>query len=769
MRWSRARGRIGASTARSFDSVLRMTADGFATRRGRRAALVHRDEVNATVRGRRGARLLAQTSGGAIPEVADYRVVLDPDDTFIGTLNEDFAIESTAGDVFQLGNASWRVLQVAGGNVRVADAKGAPPTIPFWLGEAPARSDELSRAVSDLRAEVDRRLDDRETPQRRHASTGWWRRQGSTTDAAEQAVVVPRGGRRALGVIPTQETLVLERFFDESGGMQLVLHAPFGSRINKAWGLALRKRFCRQFNFELQAAATEDALMLSLGPAALVSAVRRLPLSAPRDDARRARAGVSRRAGVQDAVAMEHDDLAGGAARARRAQGGAAAPADAGRRPDGGGVSRRGGLPREHSRAIGRFPIIRSSLRPCATASRRRWTSTGCAPCSAASIAASCASSRATRRSRRSSRTRSSTPSRTRFSTMRRSRSGGATRCSPGARPTPTSAGDLGALDADAIARVREEERPDPRDADELHDALLTAGFLTARRAGSDAAVTLARRAGARPRRAGSVDVGTSGATRAARIVVAAERLPELRAVHPDLMRHAARSQPPASRLRAVWTRDDAIVELLRGRADDRRSGRPRRRCADPLGISRADADAALLALEARRRRAARPLHARRDRARMVRPRAARAHSSLHAEPAARRDRAGQPGRLHAVPVRAGSTSSRRTRLTGLDGLREVVAALDGFELAGGRVGARGAAGAARSLRAVDARHALPDGRGRLGASLAGRTSRRSPVPQLVPATPIALFLREHADAWRALRTQRERGAAARRATARAC
>ena len=248
----------------SFDSVLRMTAEGFATRRGRRAALVHRDEVNATVRGRRGARLLAQTSGGAIPEIADYRVVLDPDDTFIGTLNEDFAIESNAGDIFQLGNASWLILQVAGGNVRVADAKGAPPTIPFWLGEAPARSDELSRAVSDLRAEVDRRLDD---PASGDAVVDWMMAEtGLERDAADQAVSYLAEGRRALGVIPSQETLVLERFFDESGGMQLVLHAPFGSRINKAWGLALRKRFCRQFNFELQAAATEDALMLSLGP-----------------------------------------------------------------------------------------------------------------------------------------------------------------------------------------------------------------------------------------------------------------------------------------------------------------------------------------------------------------------------------------------------------------------------------------------------------------------------------------------------------------------
>src|SRR6185436_11607881 len=145
-------------TRADFGAVLQMTAEGYATRRGRRAALIHRDEVNGTVRGRRGARLLAQTSGGAIPEVADYRVVLEPGDTFIGTLNEDFAIESNAGDVFQLGNASWMVLRVTGGDVRVADAQGAPPTIPFWLGEAPARSDELSRAVSDLRAGVDEQL-----------------------------------------------------------------------------------------------------------------------------------------------------------------------------------------------------------------------------------------------------------------------------------------------------------------------------------------------------------------------------------------------------------------------------------------------------------------------------------------------------------------------------------------------------------------------------------------------------------------------------------
>ncbi len=251
-----------------FDAVLEMSAEGFSTRRGRRAALLHRDEVNALLRGRRGSRLLAQTSGGAIPEIADFRVILDPHDTFIGTLNEDFAIESNAGDIIQLGNASWRILQVTSGTVRVADAKGAPPTIPFWLGEAPARSDELSRAVSDLRRAIDERLDTPAAPAESNAAAAAWlaTETGLTPAAAEQAVAYLADGRRALGVVPSQETLVLERFFDESGGMQLVLHAPFGSRITKAWGLALRKRFCRQFNFELQAAATEDGLMLSLGP-----------------------------------------------------------------------------------------------------------------------------------------------------------------------------------------------------------------------------------------------------------------------------------------------------------------------------------------------------------------------------------------------------------------------------------------------------------------------------------------------------------------------
>src|SRR5436190_3933000 len=242
-----------------------MLACGYTTRRGRRAALVHRDEVQGRLLARRSARLTALTSGGAIPDVADYRVLLEPDDLQIGTLNEDFAIESNAGDVFQLGNSSWRILQVGSGVVRVADAHGAPPTLPFWLGEAPARSAELSAAVSDLRREVAVHLGSEAATLQ--SAVDWLVAVADVSAAAaEQVVAYLADSLRLLGTLPTQETLVLERFFDESGGMQLVLHAPFGSRVNRAWALALRKRFCRQFNFELQAAATEEGLLLSLGP-----------------------------------------------------------------------------------------------------------------------------------------------------------------------------------------------------------------------------------------------------------------------------------------------------------------------------------------------------------------------------------------------------------------------------------------------------------------------------------------------------------------------
>ena len=247
-------------TREEFDSVVTMLAEGFSTKRGRRAALIHHDAVNHRLRGRRGARLTALTSGGAIPDNADYRVVLEPSETFVGTVNEDFAVESLAGDIFQLGNASWRILRINSGVVRVEDAKGQPPGIPFWLGEAPARTAELSEAVSDLRSEIEELL---------NASTDvaqWLVNEFKLpAEAAQQIADYFADTHRALGAIPSQQVLVMERFFDESGGMQLVLHTPFGSRINRAWGLALRKRFCRSFNFELQAAATDDAIVISLG------------------------------------------------------------------------------------------------------------------------------------------------------------------------------------------------------------------------------------------------------------------------------------------------------------------------------------------------------------------------------------------------------------------------------------------------------------------------------------------------------------------------
>ena len=247
-------------TRREFDDVVQMLAEGFTTRRGRRAAHLHYDGVNRRVRGRRGARLAAITSGGAIPDLGDYRVILEPTETFVGTLNEDFAIESAPGDIFQLGNTSYQVVKVESGQVRVADAKGQPPTLPFWLGEAPGRTIELSEEVSRLRQDVDDRLGDPA------AAIGWLGDTIGLADAAARQIVEYLAAtKQILGVIPTQACLVLERFFDEAGGMQLVLHAPFGSRINRAWGLALRKRFCRSFNFELQAAATEDAILLSLG------------------------------------------------------------------------------------------------------------------------------------------------------------------------------------------------------------------------------------------------------------------------------------------------------------------------------------------------------------------------------------------------------------------------------------------------------------------------------------------------------------------------
>jgi ATP-dependent Lhr-like helicase len=724
----------------SFDGVLGMVADGFATRRGRRAALLHRDEVNATVRARRGARLLAQTSGGAIPEIADYRVVLDPEDIFIGTLNEDFAIESIAGDVFQLGNASWRILQVAGGDVRVADAKGAPPTIPFWLGEAPARSDELSRAVSVLRADVDRQLDDDAS----HAIEWLIAETGVEKDAADQAVSYIAEGRRALGVVPSQDTLVLERFFDQAGGMQLVLHAPFGSRINKAWGLALRKRFCRQFNFELQAAATDDALMLSLGPQhsfplsdvfrylhpettrdVLVQAFLDAPvfktrwrwnttisLAVPRARAGRKVAPQIQRMQADDLMAAVFPDAAACLENI---------PGDR-QIPDHPLVSQtvrdclEEAMDFEGLRAVlGRIHrgdlrlIARDTPEPSVFAheilNARPYAFLDDAPLE-----------------------------------ERRSHAVQSRRATD-----PMSAGDLGALDAEAITRVRDEERPDPRDADELHDAMLTAGFLTSAELERVPSELLDRLVASR--RAGGV--AFAGSTEESRTIVAAvERLPELRAIHPGLVAPPS-LQPPASRLAKSWDRADAIAGILRGRLT-LTGPVTAASLAESLGIAPADADAALLLLEVdgvvlRGRFTPgetglewcdRTLLARIHRYTLNRLRA-------EIEPVSPADFMRFLFRWQHV-----ETSSR---LTGPDGLREIVATLDGYELAAAAW--ERAVLPARLDRYEPSMLDMICFSGEAGwARLSSSSVQGSPPPTLIPATPVALFLREHADAWRTLR-----------------
>jgi ATP-dependent helicase Lhr and Lhr-like helicase len=255
-----------------FEKILEMLSEGIAARRGRYGAYLHRDRVNGILRPRRGARLAAITSGGAIPENALYTVIAQPEGTVVGTIHEDFAVESLAGDVFLLGNTSWRVRRVQNsGSVLVEDAQGAAPSVPFWLGEAPARTAELSEEVANLRQAVNLLVDGvvvgttRESSAEFASAVDWLKAECGLDDAgAEQIVEYIIAGRAVLRTVPTQTTIVAERFFDEGGGMQLVIHAPFGGRINKAWGLALRKRFCRSFNFELQAAATDNGLNISL-------------------------------------------------------------------------------------------------------------------------------------------------------------------------------------------------------------------------------------------------------------------------------------------------------------------------------------------------------------------------------------------------------------------------------------------------------------------------------------------------------------------------
>jgi ATP-dependent helicase Lhr and Lhr-like helicase len=742
-----------------FDAVVKMAAEGFSTRRGRRAALLHRDEVHGTVRGRRGARLLAQTSGGAIPEIADYRVLLDPGETFIGTLNEDFAIESNAGDIFQLGNASWQILQVTSGTVRVADAKGAPPTIPFWLGEAPARSDELSRAVSDLRDEADRRISDGES------SPDWLIAEtGLTSDAADQLVSYFAEGRRVLGAIPTQQALVLERFFDESGGMQLVLHAPFGSRINKAWCLALRKRFCRQFNFELQAAATDDAVLLSLGPQhsfPLADVFRYLHPESTRDVLVQAFLDApvfKTRWRWNSTISLAVPRARGGRRVAPQLQRMLADDLMASVFPDAAACLEN--IPGD--REVPDHPLVNQTVRDCLHEAmdfdglrlvlerihRGELRLVACDTPEPSVFAYDILNAR---------------PYAFMDDAPLEERRAHAVQTRRGSHSS--DAEETGALDPSAITRVREEARPEPRDADELHDALMTTGFLTdAELSAFDPDWTARLIASSRATR-----LHLAGAAGREPLLVAAERLPEWQAIQSDAVADPP-VQIPRSRSERAWTPATALVEIVRGRLTIE-GPVTAEALSSRLGVGERDVDDSLLALESEgvvlRGRFTRPGVV--SDSGPASPRNGDASGGQRsADPAARPlewcDRA-LLARIHRYtlnrlraeiePVTPADFMrflftwqhvDERTKLTGLDGVREAIALLDGFELSAG----------------AWERSVLPARLDRYDSSMldmlclageVGWARLSSPkILKLASVTPIALFLREHGEAWHALR-----------------
>jgi ATP-dependent Lhr-like helicase len=576
---------FGELTREAFTEIVRMLAEGFHTRRGRRSAHLHRDAVNGVLRGRRGAALAAVTSGGTIPDTADYTVMLEPQAQVIGTVNEDFAVESLAGDVFQLGNHSYRILRIERGTVRVEDAHGQPPSMPFWFGEAPGRTAELSQAVSDLRKAVAARL----ASGGRAQALGWLTGTvGLQAAAAEQIVDYLAAANAALGLLPTLDTIVLERFFDESGGMQLVVHTPFGSRINRAWGLALRKRFCRKFDFELQAAATEDAIVLSLATAhsfALADVARYLSAATVRPllvQALIAAPMFGTRWRWNACVALALLRFQGGRKVAPQLQRMAAEDLLAAIFPDQVACGENIASDRE----IPDHPLVRQTIDDClheamdidglervlGAIEQGRIEVVARDLTEPSPLALEILSARpyaylddAPLEERR-----------TQAVLARR-------------WMDAETAADLGKLDLDAIRRVREEVWPQARSADELHDALVSLGFLTAAEIEAQPPWAALLDELADARRAARLDLGANG------VAVAAERLPEFEAVFGPAGA-AAPIEAPAE-FRKPWSGEAALAELLR----DRLQGLGPVRAAElaaSLGLPEARIDAALAALE---------------------------------------------------------------------------------------------------------------------------------------------------------------------------
>ena len=728
-------------TREDFDAVLDMLAQGFSARHGRRGALIHRDAINHVIRGRKGARLTALTAGGAIPDNADYQVLLEPDNHFIGSVNEDFAVESMAGDVFQLGNRSYRIRRVERGVVRVEDAQGMAPNIPFWLGEAPGRSDELSVSVSRLRAAVAERLRDDPSGE---AVTRWLIDEvGIGAPAAQQLVEYLQSSHAALGCLPTHETIVLERFFDEVGGMQLVVHSPYGSRINRAWGLALRKRFCRKFNFELQAAATEDNIVLSLTTAhsfeladvarylhsasvrpLLIQALLDSPmfttrwrwvagvsLAQPRFRGGKKVAPQLARMGAEDLIAAVFPDQI------------ACAENLAG------------------EREIPDHPLVRQTISDCLTEAMDidglervlKAMESGDIRVVACDL---------TQPSPLALEVLSARP----YAYLddapleeRRTQAVMARRWL-----APETAADLGRLDPEAIARVRSEVRPDPRDADELHDALMWLGTLSDRDVESNAGWVDWLADLARQKRVARVEAPCG------KVWIAAERLPEFQALWPDAQIHAPIAVPRAKAARA-WSQEEALIEILRGRLEGE-GPITEDALSTLLGVESSDLKSALAALEtegfAMRGRftpgaAVEEWCERRLLARIHHYTVKRLRSEI--EPVSARDF------LRFLPL--WQRVSPATRMEGPDAVDEIVGQLEGFEAAA-------AAWEAEILPARIAGYepAWLDDRclaGRLAwARLRPRNGRANGAegrPGPVRTTPITLLARRHTAQWGSL------------------
>jgi len=667
--WLRRAWPYAGLPRKDYDAIVRMLADGFTTRRGIRAGYIHRDAVNRKLRGRKGGRMTALMSGGTIPDTADYNVILEPQAQSIGTVNEDFAVESMAGDIFQLGNASYRIIRVEPGRVRVEDAQGAPPSIPFWLGEAPGRTDELSFAVSRLREEVVARLGisssnsnskSPPTPLFQRGEDGATSSAGQgavppfepTTDppfeqaavpSFEQAAVPPfeKGGQGgfavgetmawltqevglpsdaaqqlidylgstavALGAMPSQGSIVLERFFDESGGTQLVIHTPYGSRINRAWGLALRKRFCRKFNFELQAAATEDAIVLSLSTShsfplievasylhsasacdVLIQALLDAPLF-----------GVRWRWNATTALALPR--FVGGKKVPPQLQRMKSEDLLATVFPD--QVACAENLVGE--REVPDHPLVAQTLHDCLHEAMDvdGWLAllhaleSGQVQVLARDLTAPSPFAAEALNARPYAFLDDAPLEERRTQAVQTRR-----------YADPQSADDLGRLDVAAIDAVREEAWPEVRNADEMHEALMGLGAVTGDEADRNGWSGWLQRL-AKDHRATCAFVGGVSAPTGAQsglkplpqkpasaLWVAAERLPQLRTLHSD-----AALQPfieaPAEYALQTWTREDAALELLRSRLTGL-GPTPAATLADELSLPPSEVDMALLRLQ---------------------------------------------------------------------------------------------------------------------------------------------------------------------------